>query len=228
MICPSCGLDNVDGAMFCRGCGAPLASSAHVAKKMPEATGTNVSEESSSPRTPRRRRWPVVMIVVSSIILAVCAVAIAVSLLGRGEPALVQTMRHPPFKPEEVLYVGLQNLHPYQKRFLDEAGVAYRIQTGSFVPDTEIAAFAARFGCVLVHCDIDVLDERFFHSTYFANPELKGDGSGGGKMTTEKLAQVLRLIDASAEIAGLTVAEYLPFDEERLSRVFAGIRLFGD
>ena len=150
------------------------------------------------------------------------------ALLGRGEPALVQTMRHPPFKPEEVLYVGLQNLHPYQKRFLDEAGVAYRIQTGSFVPDTEIAAFAARFGCVLVHCDIDVLDERFFHSTYFANPELKGDGSGGGKMTTEKLAQVLRLIDASAEIAGLTVAEYLPFDEERLSLAFAGIRLFGE
>ena len=54
---------------------------------MPEATGANVSEESSSPRTPRRRRWPVVVIVVSSIILAVCAVAIAVSLLGRGEPS---------------------------------------------------------------------------------------------------------------------------------------------
>ena len=87
MICPSCGLDNVDDAMFCRGCGAPLASSAHVAKKMPEATGANVSEESSSPRTPRRRRWPVVVIVVSSVILAVCAVAIAVSLLGRGEPS---------------------------------------------------------------------------------------------------------------------------------------------
>ena len=49
-----------------------------------------------------------------------------------------------------------------------------------------------------------------------------------GKMTTEKLEQVLHLIDTHAEMIGLTIAEYLPFDEERLSRVFAGIRLFGD
>ena len=49
-----------------------------------------------------------------------------------------------------------------------------------------------------------------------------------GKMTTEKLEQVLHLIDTHAEMIGLTIAEYLPFDEERLSRVFAGLRLFGD
>lgn len=47
-------------------------------------------------------------------------------------------------------------------------------------------------------------------------------------MTTEKLEQVLHLIDTHAEMIGLTIAEYLPLDEERLSRVLAGIRLFGD
>ena len=47
-------------------------------------------------------------------------------------------------------------------------------------------------------------------------------------MTTEKLEQVLHLIDTHAEMIGLKIAEYLPFDEERLSRVFAGIRLFED
>ena len=30
------------------------------------------------------------------------------------------------------------------------------------------------------------MDEHFFCSTYFANPELVGDGAGGGKMTMEK------------------------------------------
>ena len=47
-------------------------------------------------------------------------------------------------------------------------------------------------------------------------------------MMKSKLEQVLHLIDTHAEMIGLTIAEYLPFDEERLSRVFAGIRLFGD
>ena len=150
------------------------------------------------------------------------------ALMSHGEPELCALRKNPPFRPEEILYVGLQSLHPYQKEFLDAAGIVYRIQNESFVSDAEIASFAARFSRVLVHLDVDVLDERFFHSTYFANPELKGDGSGGGRMTMEELSRILRLIDASAEIAGLTVAEYLPFDEERLSLAFAGIRLFGE
>ena len=150
------------------------------------------------------------------------------ALLGSGERTLVQTLRCLPFKPDELLYIGLQSLHPYQKAFLDAAGVNYRVQTYSFVSDAEIAAFAARFDQVLVHTDVDVLDERLFHSTYFANPELKGDGSGGGKMTAAELSHILRIIDAHAEIAGLTIAEYLPFDEERLARAFSGIKLFSE
>ena len=73
--------------------------------------------------------------------------------------------------------------------------------------------------------DIDVLDERFFHSTYFANPELSGDGSGGGRMTMEKLGQVLKLITENADVVGFTIAEYLPFDEQRLHNMLSQISL---
>ncbi len=61
---------------------------------------------------------------------------------------------------------------------MDEAGVNYKIQTDESVSDKDILAFMEK----LIHFDIDVLDENLFHSTYFANPELVGDGSGGGKM----------------------------------------------
>ena len=148
------------------------------------------------------------------------------SLLGTGDPGLAGTMEHPPFRPDEVLYVGLQGLHGYQERFLQEAGVGYKVQTGSFLSCREIKAFASRFSQVLVHFDIDVLDERRFHSTYFANPELAGDGSGGGRMDMATLAEILGCIAGSAEVAGFTVAEYLPFDEQRLHSLFAGIKLF--
>ena len=90
----------------------------------------------------------------------------------------------------------------------------------------EIKSFIGRFDHILIHFDIDVLDEHFFHSTYFANPELSGDGSGGGKMTMEKLFEVLKLITENSDVVGFTVAEYLPFDEHNLQKMFSGIPLF--
>lgn len=148
------------------------------------------------------------------------------SLLGYGDKSLTDLMENRKFKPDEILYVGLQGLHDYQQKFLDEKGVQYRVQTDSFISPDEIAAFVNRFEHILVHLDIDVLDERLFHSTYFANPELSGDGSGGGKMTMDTLTGILNCITDQADVVGFTIAEYLPFDEHRLHKMFSGIKLF--
>ena len=50
------------------------------------------------------------------------------------------------------------------------------MQTEDFISDEEIQSFLQRFDHILVHLDIDVLDPWLFHSTYFANPSLTGDG----------------------------------------------------
>lgn len=148
------------------------------------------------------------------------------SLLGSGAKSLRDEMENPFFKPEQILYIGLQKVHDYQEKFLKEAGINYKIQDKDFLSDEEIRRFMKNFDRILVHFDIDVLDEHFFHSTYFANPELKGDGSGGGKMTMKKLSEILQLISNESEIAGFTIAEYLPFDEERLNEMFGKIKIF--
>ena len=148
------------------------------------------------------------------------------SLMGYGAAQLSGQMKNQKFKPDEILYVGLQGLHDYQEKFLNNVGVVYKVQGESFISDDEIREFMKRFDHVLVHLDIDVLDEHFFHSTYFADPELVGDGAGGGKMTMKKLAGVLKLITEKSDVVGLTVAEYLPFDEYGLHKMFAGISLF--
>lgn len=146
--------------------------------------------------------------------------------MGYGAVQLSGQMKNRKFKPDEILYVGLQGLHDYQEKFLNDMGVDYKVQGEAFISDDEIRDFMKRFDHVLVHLDIDVLDEHFFHSTYFANPELVGDGAGGGKMTMEKLSAVLGLITENSDVVGFTVAEYLPFDEHRLQEMFAGISLF--
>lgn len=147
------------------------------------------------------------------------------SLLGKGDAALSDLMQSPKFDPKDILYIGLQDLHDYQRNFLDNMGVQYKIQTEEFVTDQEIRAFAGRFDHILVHFDIDVLDERFFHDTYFANPDLVGDGSGGGKMTLEKLSEILQTIQDCSDIVGFTIAEYLPFEAYRLHKMFSNIKI---
>lgn len=148
------------------------------------------------------------------------------SLMGHGASQLAAQMKNPVFGADEILYIGLQSLHDYQEKFLKDTGVDYKVQDQEFVSEEEISAFMWRFDHILVHFDIDVLDEHFFHSTYFANPELVGDGAGGGKMTMEKLSEVLKLITEEADVVGLTIAEYLPFDEHRLHKMLSRIKLF--
>lgn len=150
------------------------------------------------------------------------------SLMGHGDSSLSGLMKNKAFRADEILYVGLQSLHDYQEQFLKDMNVDYKVQTEEFVSDHEIKEFVDRFDHILVHLDIDVLDAASFHSTYFANKELVGDGSGSGKMTMEKLSHVLQCITDHSDIVGFTIAEYLPFDEHKLHNMFAGIKLFQD
>ena len=150
------------------------------------------------------------------------------SLLGHGAAQLAKEIKNSLFKPDEIFYIGLQPLLAYQEKYLNDMGVKYKVQDQTFVSSSEIKSFIGRFDHILIHFDIDVLDEHFFHSTYFANSELVGDGAGGGKMTIEKLAEILRLITKNTDVVGFTVAEYLPFDEHRLHKMFAEINLFID
>ena len=148
------------------------------------------------------------------------------SLMGYGDSSLSDLMKNRKFRADEILYVGLQGLHDYQGKFLKDMGVDFKVQTDEFVSDDEIRAFMKRFDHVLVHLDIDVLDASLFHSTYFANKDLVGDGSGSGRMTMEKLTDVLKCIADSSNIVGLTIAEYLPFDEHKLHNMFSEINIF--
>ena len=144
------------------------------------------------------------------------------SLMGHGASQISAQMKNNKFKSDEILYVGLQPLHDYQEKFLKDVGVNFKIQDKEFVSNDEIKTYVKKFEHILVHLDIDVLDEHFFHSTYFANPELVGDGASGGKMKMEKLSEILQFISENSNIVGFTVAEYLPFDEHKL-RTISGV-----
>lgn len=148
------------------------------------------------------------------------------SLLGEGAVQLRKEMKNPIFKPENLLYVGLQDLHDYQEQFLKDLKVNYLVQKDKDLNNIDISAFCDRFSRVLVHLDIDVLNPTEFPATYFANPMLVGDGSSGGNMSLARLNEVLHLIDDNSEIVGLTIAEYLPFAEYKLHKSLSSLKIF--
>lgn len=150
------------------------------------------------------------------------------SLMGHGDNSLSSLMKNGKFSADDILYIGLQKLHDYQEKFLNEMHVDYKVQTEAFLSDEEIVRFMRKFDHILVHLDIDVLDASGFHSTYFANKELVGDGAGSGKMTMEKLSSVLKCITGHANVVGFTIAEYLPFDAQRLHDMLTGINIFNE
>lgn len=47
-------------------------------------------------------------------------------------------------------------------------------------------------------------------------------------MTMDELARILRVIAANGTVSGFTIAEYLPFDEERLHKLFARLQILTD
>jgi len=150
------------------------------------------------------------------------------SLLGDGAEQLRAEMENASFSADDILYVGLQPIHDYQEQYLKEIGINYKIQDKELLADDEIKRFASKYDNVLVHFDIDALDERYFHSTYFANSELVGDGSGGGKMTIDDVGRIMGIIESGSNIVGLTIAEYLPFDEFKLHKMFSKLKVFSD
>ncbi|WP_163534843.1 arginase family protein [Helicobacter suis] len=147
------------------------------------------------------------------------------SLLGEKDTKLSHLRQYPKFLAHEILYVGLQSLLPDQESFLRQRGVNFKIQDKEFLSDQEISNFCTQFEHIVIHLDIDVLDASLFFSTYFANKELVGDGSLGGRMSMNQLRQILRVIFKEADVVGLTLAEYLPFDAHKLQDMLAEIDL---
>ena len=47
-------------------------------------------------------------------------------------------------------------------------------------------------------------------------------------MRMDKLEETFGLISENCDIAGLTIAEYLPFDEYRLRKALSKLRIFGE
>lgn len=147
------------------------------------------------------------------------------NLLGYGEPDLASLVKKP-LSPTQITYVGVDSMFGHESAFLAEHGLnrigsaAVRADSGPVLEWIEKSGFEQ----VFIHLDIDVLDPAFFRSQLFANPDVdEYIESEHGKLRLHEVARLLQDVDRATTVAGMSIAEYMPWDALNLKKMLASL-----
>lgn len=150
------------------------------------------------------------------------------SLLGKGAPDFnIQN----PLNNKQVLLAGLvkESLRPMDNHVKD-----YNVQVLTperLKEDTSLIKQWIddnNFTKIAVHFDLDVLSPGDYRSIYPAEPGINRAAfpAAIGKLNLETVGTLLKQIDTSADLVGLTIAENMAWDSLRLQRELSDLSLF--
>jgi arginase len=150
-------------------------------------------------------------------------------LMGEGDKDISRALRRP-IKPRQILYVGLTETSPFETRFIRNHGITRLSPEDVAGSPVKVLEWVRSSGAkkVAVHFDVDVLDPSLYGFLLFHQPDAPPgtwDNVPKGRMTFEEVARILKAVDAEADIVGLAIAEYLPWDAIGLSRSLSTLPL---
>lgn len=150
------------------------------------------------------------------------------NLLGHGAPSFAKTVKAP-FRPNQVLYVGLieSGLLPHEKSFIAEHSLSYL--TPQDLTSTQPVSDwlkANKIEHVMVHLDLDVLSPTDFRSLLCNKPHQGPVEYAVGEMNLANIVQILQAVSETAELVGLSIAEYLPWDIINLRNELSKLDIF--
>lgn len=152
---------------------------------------------------------------------------VVANLIGKGDNELSQFVSSP-LKPNQFLYVGLQDLLDFEVENLKELNFSYELQNDKIFDYPKIQEWINQnnFSKIAIHFDIDVLNPNEFRSSYFAEPNVSEFPAAAGKMSLNELEEMLTGLFENNEIVGFTIAEYLPWDQMNLKNIFNKLNIF--
>ena len=152
------------------------------------------------------------------------------SIIGRGAPRFAARMKHP-VDARRVMYAGLieEELRPMDQEAL-QLGIRMagpqELKKSSealirWIEDQSITHLA-------VHWDLDVLSPEDFRAILPARPHLKREdfGAAVGEMSLAEVVRMLNDVNSHAELAGLSIAEHMPWDAMNLRRALSDLPIF--
>ena len=143
------------------------------------------------------------------------------NLLHCGDSVIQKEVNHP-LKPNQIYYAGLQEVTPAEKDLLSQAGVEYKIEESHELDPAEVRKWIKKnnFEYLYIHLDVDVMDPSpsVFYATYFNNPELKKipENAVRGKIEREAIWRYIGDLSNEFDLAGFTIAEYLPWSAKQM------------
>lgn len=151
------------------------------------------------------------------------------NLMGGGAPTVSALVQHP-FTPRQVLYAGViaDKMNPLEQ----EQYKMYRIPIVS--PEALMESSSPvlewirenNIKNVMIHFDLDVLDAADFRSVFYNQPHLGPVSYATGKLTLAQTVRMITDIEKEANLVGLSIAEYAPWDIFNIREQFAKIDLF--
>ncbi|WJD60691.1 arginase family protein [Pseudomonas kurunegalensis] len=138
------------------------------------------------------------------------------NLLGQGDDEFRSRVKVP-VKPTHVMYAGLEKPSEYEASFIEKFGLRHASGDELAENSNPVLDWIESIGAkhIAVHFDLDVLDPTKFHSLYFHTPDVPSDtyeGIAKGKMSIPQIIRLLQDVNKKADIVGLGIAEYFPWD----------------
>lgn len=143
------------------------------------------------------------------------------NLMGHGDPALAQEVKIP-YRPEQVLLVGVHDVLPHESETIKELGL--RVVPAEAVADSsDVVTTWIRengFEHVAIHVDLDVLELKAFRSQFLWNPieEIPFE-TAAGKITIPQLTRLVQDVATQTDVAGFGFTEHLPWDAFQLQKM---------
>lgn len=153
------------------------------------------------------------------------------NLIGAGAPDFAAMVQHP-FARTDVLYVGLKadHLETWEEVYMAQEPIAY-VEPSQLKSGSEPVLHWIRengFEQVIVHWDLDVLSPEKFHSLLCAEPDIPPVEYAVGDMHLPEIIRLIRDVGEEAEIVGLGITEFLPWDCINLRKGLASLPIFND
>lgn len=150
-------------------------------------------------------------------------------LMGDGDADFVKAVPRP-VDPSRVLYVGVNDLMPAEQDYLAARKmtvISPETVTESLQPvlDWIRASGASK---IAVHFDLDVLDPAGRSYLLFNRPDIPADAFDGiakGKLALDRIVTLLQAVAGAADIVGLAITEFLPWEMITLANTLARLPL---
>jgi len=137
-------------------------------------------------------------------------------LLGAGDGDFVKRVTRP-LKPEQVMYAGLYDMSPIERQRYDAWGLQMATPNDLLDGSDKILNWLDKTGAkhVAIHFDLDVIDPAELRTLWFSRPHAAQHdfrGIAQGRMGITQVVRLLTDVANHADIVGLGMTEFLPWD----------------